>query len=218
VDPQRVAEDPAVLHETGEHPQLDLPPVQAPALGHAVVGLELVMAGVDARGVMAQVPRELDRRRPTVARSQWSSTTRPSASPRLSSRRSPCSSVRGPATSNAAASAERVAHRGEHLDSHVLGDRLGERVPGRSKLLGQQVQTIALELGHAQRGHAEPVDQRGGAVGRLARERSVQSAATARIVPLSARESRRSSPRNVADRSRITTEQPSPSGCTDSMA
>src|SRR4051812_10759883 len=56
---QRMAEDPAVLDQAREHPELELLALDRIALRGAVVTLDLVMSRVDAPGVVAQVPGEL---------------------------------------------------------------------------------------------------------------------------------------------------------------
>jgi hypothetical protein len=173
MDAQRVAEDPAVLNEAGEHAELGLGRVEEPVLGGAEVGLELAVGRVDPPRVVAQVPRELDRRgarrgevpveqddaivgQPEVVVAQVAvkQRSRPGVTERLGERR-------------------RIAHGREHLRRDVVGHRVRERVPGRLELLRHQVGAVALGLGDAKRRHPEPIAERRDPVRNIACELSV---------------------------------------------
>ena len=110
---------------------------------------------------------------PSPAMSQSSRTTRPSRKPRLSSRRSPWTSVVPPARS-ACRERRGVGHVGEHGLRHVVVGRLGERLPRGLELLGDHVAAVALGLGERRRADAQVALERDRAFEALAAEGGVQ--------------------------------------------
>ena len=92
----------------------------------------------------------------------------------MSSRRSPCRSVRGPAASSAPASAETSPIALRTCVADVVRHGIGERVPGRLQLLRQQVGPGALGLGDPRSGHPEAIAEGGGSIGNPAGELGVK--------------------------------------------
>ena len=110
---------------------------------------------------------------PSPAMSQSSRTTRPSAKPRFSSRRSPWMSVVPPAA-HGPGQRRRIAQVGEHGLGDVVVGRLGERLPGDLELLGDHVAALALGGGHGGRADRQVALERDRALDGLVAEGRVQ--------------------------------------------
>ena len=144
MDPQGVAEDPAVLHEAGEHPSSTSRHCEPLALGVAEIRLELVVGRRRSARRRGRGTRRTPRSGvPAVARSQSSSTTgrRRARGCRRAGRRA--ASVRGPAR------LERVGERRGIRDR--AQDLVGRRLRARNRRRRPRPPRAASAAGRARR-------------------------------------------------------------------
>ena len=173
VDDRAVAEDPAVELQAGDEPEVEVALAHGAALGGQEVLEQLVVRGLRAPGVVAQVPRDLQRGRALAGDVPVEHDDAPVGEAEVLVAQVAVDERRA-AGGQRPGQRRRIAQVGEHGLRDVVVGRLGERLPGDRELLGDHVAAVALGGGHGRRADRQVALERDPGVDGLAAEGRVQ--------------------------------------------
>ena len=172
MDDGAVAEDPAVELQAGEEAEVEVVLAHRAALGGQEVVDQLLARGLRAPGVVAQVPRELQRGRALAGDVPVEQDDAPVEEAEVVVAQIAVDQG-GAAGAQGVRERLRVGEAREHGLGDVVVGRLREGLPGGLDLLGDDVAAGALDLGQHRRGDAQVGLQRDGALEPLPAEGGV---------------------------------------------